>query len=59
MVCPIVVGRRQRLFDDWSDQLQLNLQAAQTSSTGVLSLTYTPAPQCDHSITPEMEDVHA
>jgi dihydrofolate reductase len=49
MVCPIVVGHGQRMFDDWSDQLQLNLQDAQTFGTGVLSLSYTPAPQHDHS----------
>jgi hypothetical protein len=49
MVCPIVVGHGQRLFDDWSDQLRLNLQDAQTFGTGVLALTYTPAPQSDHS----------
>jgi dihydrofolate reductase len=59
MVCPIVVGHGQRLFDDWSDQLPLNLQDAKTFSTGVLSLTYTPAPQHDHSITPGMEHPHA
>ena len=59
MVCPIVVGRGQRLFDDWSDQLRLNLQDAKTFGTGVLSLSYTPAPQHHHSINPEMEHPHA
>jgi dihydrofolate reductase len=59
MVCPIVVGHGQRLFDDWNHQLQLNLQDAKTFGTGVLSLSYTPAPQHDHSNTPEMEHLHA
>jgi dihydrofolate reductase len=43
LVCPIVVGRGMRLFDDWSEQLQLKLQDAKAFGTGVLSLTYTPA----------------
>jgi hypothetical protein len=38
-----VVGRGMRLFDDWSEQLQLKLQDAKAFGTGVLSLTYTPA----------------
>jgi dihydrofolate reductase len=59
MVCPIVVGHGQRLFDDWSDQLQLDLQDAKTFGTGVLSLTYTPESQRDHLVTPGMEYPHA
>jgi dihydrofolate reductase len=59
MVCPIVVGGGQRLFDDWNEQLPLNLQDATTFGTGVLSLTYTPAPQHDHSGTPELEHPNA
>jgi dihydrofolate reductase len=55
MVCPIVVGHGQRLFDDWNEQLQLNLQDATTFSTGVLSLSYTPASQRDHLIANELE----
>jgi dihydrofolate reductase len=48
MVCPIVVGRGQRLFDDWNEQLPLSLYDAKTFSTGVLSLSYTPAPGLEH-----------
>jgi riboflavin biosynthesis pyrimidine reductase len=43
MVCPIVVGHGKRLFQDWGDELPLRLVAANTFSTGVLSLTYAPA----------------
>jgi dihydrofolate reductase len=43
LVCPIVVGRGKRLFDDWSEQLPLDLRDAKTFATGVLSLAYTPA----------------
>jgi dihydrofolate reductase len=43
LVCPIVVGGGKHLFDDWSQQLPLNLQDSKTFSTGVLSLTYAPA----------------
>jgi dihydrofolate reductase len=44
MVCPIVVGRGQRLFDNWKEHLPLDLKEAKSFSTGVLSLTYTPVP---------------
>jgi dihydrofolate reductase len=43
LVCPIVLGHGQRLFHDWREQLPLKLQDAKTFSTGVLSLSYTPA----------------
>jgi hypothetical protein len=38
-----VLGHGQRLFHDWREQLPLKLQDAKTFSTGVLSLSYTPA----------------
>jgi dihydrofolate reductase len=44
LVHPIVVGKGKRLFATWEDQPRgLRLADAQTFSTGVLSLTYTPA----------------
>ncbi len=43
LVHPIVVGRGKRLFPDGTEQLPLELVAAKTFSTGVLSLTYQPA----------------
>jgi dihydrofolate reductase len=44
LVHPIVVGKGKRLFATWEDQPRgLRLADAQTLSTGVLYLTYTPA----------------
>ncbi len=45
MVHPIVVGSGKRLFEDMGEQVMLTLVDSQTFSTGVLSLTYTPAVQ--------------
>ncbi len=45
LVHPIVVGSGKRLFPEGSDRVALRLVDAQTFSTGVLSLTYTPAGQ--------------
>ncbi|HZD37293.1 MAG TPA: dihydrofolate reductase family protein [Actinomycetes bacterium] len=42
IVCPIVVGKGRRLFED-DTPIPLKLQEARTFSTGVQSLTYTPA----------------
>jgi dihydrofolate reductase len=44
LVHPIVVGRGKRLFPDGSEQTPLKLVDSKTFSTGVLSLTYQPAP---------------
>ena len=43
LVFPIVVGSGKRLFEDGGEQVPLRLVDATTFSTGVLSLTYTPA----------------
>ncbi len=43
LVHPIVVGSGKRLFDD-GPQVPLRLTNSQTFSTGVLHLTYEPAP---------------
>lgn len=43
LVCPIVVGSGKRLFEDMDDRVALKLVDSETFSTGVLSLTYTPA----------------
>lgn len=43
LVCPIVLGRGKRLFEDVRQELPLQLVDAKTFSTGVLSLTYAPA----------------
>jgi dihydrofolate reductase len=45
LVHPIVVGSGKTLFPDGSGQTPLRLIDAQTFSTGVLYLTYQPAPQ--------------
>ncbi len=45
MVHPIVVGSGKRLFEGMDEQVMLTLVDSQTFSTGVLSLTYTPAVQ--------------
>jgi dihydrofolate reductase len=42
LVCPIVVGRGKRLFEDVSNRVPLKLVDATPFSTGVLSLSYTP-----------------
>jgi dihydrofolate reductase len=42
LVCPIVVGKGRRLFEE-DAPIPLKLQEARTFSTGVQSLTYTPA----------------
>jgi dihydrofolate reductase len=64
LVCPIVVGRGRRLFQDWSQQLPLRLVDATTFSTGVLSLTYAPAATngaepCTAQQEPPATDAHA
>ncbi|HEU0212950.1 MAG TPA: dihydrofolate reductase family protein [Jiangellaceae bacterium] len=43
LVHPIVVGSGKRLFEDGSGRIPLDLVRSTTFSTGVLSLTYTPA----------------
>lgn len=43
MVCPVVVGKGRRLFEEGGEQQGLTLVDAKTFSTGVLSLTYAPA----------------
>ena len=43
MVFPVVLGSGKRLFAEGEARLSLKLAASQTFSTGVLSLTYTPA----------------
>ncbi len=43
LVHPIVVGTGKRLFEDMSEQVALTLVDTKAFSTGVLSLTYTPA----------------
>lgn len=45
LVHPIVVGRGKRLFPDGTEQQPLKLTASNTFSTGVLYLTYQPAPR--------------
>jgi dihydrofolate reductase len=44
MIHPIVVGSGKRLFEEGSDQKALELLDSKTFSTGVLYLTYQPAP---------------
>jgi dihydrofolate reductase len=44
MLHPIVVGSGKRLFGDGGDQKALELVDSKTFSTGVLYLTYQPAP---------------
>jgi dihydrofolate reductase len=43
LVCPILVGSGRRLFEDGGATAPLRLVDARTFSTGVQSLTYTPA----------------
>lgn len=45
LVHPIVVGRGKRLFPEGDGQQALTLADSKTFTTGVLSLTYTPAGQ--------------
>jgi len=45
LVHPVVVGRGKRLFKDGGDLKRLQLVDAKTFRTGVLSLTYQPAPR--------------
>lgn len=42
---PIVVGKGQKLFDDMGEQIPLKLANSKTFTTGVLELTYVPAPR--------------
>jgi dihydrofolate reductase len=44
MIHPIVVGSGKRLFEEGSDRKALQLLDSKTFSTGVLYLTYQPAP---------------
>lgn len=44
LVHPIIVGKGMRLFED-GPQVPLKLDRSETFSTGVLSLTYVPAPK--------------
>ena len=44
LVHPLVVGQGAKLFPDGSQPVSLELVASQTFSTGVLDLTYRPAP---------------
>jgi len=44
MVHPIVVGHGKRLFDSGDERSLFELAESKVYSTGVLSLTYTPAP---------------
>jgi dihydrofolate reductase len=43
LVCPILLGGGRRLFDGGDAEVPLRLADAKTFSTGVQSLTYTPA----------------
>jgi dihydrofolate reductase len=43
LLCPVVVGHGKRLFEDTGAPIPLKLEDAQTFSTGVQWLTYTPA----------------
>ena len=43
MVCPIVVGRGKRLFEQAGGQPPLRLLDASTFGTGVVSLGYAPS----------------
>ena len=44
LVHPIVVEKGKRLFDGQGDRVPLTLAASKTFGSGVLYLTYTPAP---------------
>ncbi len=43
MVCPIVVGRGRRLFEDTGGPIPVTLSGSKTLSNGVLNLAYRPA----------------
>jgi dihydrofolate reductase len=45
LVHPIVVGKGKKLFDDVDAQITLKLIDSKTFSTGVMALTYGPAPR--------------
>ena len=45
LVHPIIVGRGQKLFDGMDEEIPLQLADSKTFSTGVLALTYVPAPR--------------
>ena len=45
LVHPIVIGKGQKLFEDMDEQIPLKLAESKTFSTGVLCLTYVPAPR--------------
>jgi dihydrofolate reductase len=47
LVHPIVVGHGKRLFSDTDAPIPLQLVDAKTFSTGVMALTYAPAPTAD------------
>jgi dihydrofolate reductase len=51
LVHPIVVGERKRLFEGGLDQEALELTDLRVPSTGVLYLTYAPAPVQQHTAT--------
>jgi dihydrofolate reductase len=42
-ICPVVVGRGLRLFEDIADQLPLKVAQARILSNGVVNVTYEPA----------------
>jgi dihydrofolate reductase len=45
LVHPIVVGKGLKLFEEIDEQIPLKLAESKTFSTGVLCLTYVPAPR--------------
>jgi dihydrofolate reductase len=45
LVHPIVIGKGQKLFEDMDESIPLTLAESKTFSTGVLCLTYVPAPR--------------
>ncbi len=47
LVFPVVVGSGKRLFEDQGDQVALKLTESGAFGTGVLHLTYEPAPDRD------------
>lgn len=44
ILCPVIAGRGRRLLDGHDVKLQLDLQSARTTPTGLQYLIYTPRP---------------
>ena len=56
-IAPIVVGSGMRLFEETGEHLPLNLAESGALSTGMLTVTYPPAPAPDQPAAPSCQDL--